>query len=534
MIRLLHKLPEPMACVDRTGKIVWHNDAFAAVYPAVRTSPMLQSCLGADPEKIEHLLRIGWSTTSTHRVPLSVTEASGALSRITAEVSRVREDLGLVNPPEDLIFVRISSLGKPAEIFLALNQQVDRLNREIRRREQLEQERHALLEAEREARAQLEAMSERKNRFISLISHELRSPLNAIMGWLQLLRMREHNDAEILTALDVMQRNAEAQAALIQEIVDYERLSSGKLSVSMTEVNLSHITHTVLQDLVPAVEKAEVRLITNLEEGLYVRGDSSRLSQVIRNLIENALKFTPPSGSITISLDREGSSVVLQVVDTGTGIPGEALPLIFNRFYQADSDSNRKAGGLGLGLSIVKMLTELQGGSVVAASEGVGKGSKFEVRLPLLVHHERSRPVASDSPVVTPSSLQGRHILVVDDLEDARMLLEETLARFGATVTSLGSTAQALGWLATHSPDIVVSDIEMPDEDGYTLVRKLRALNDPIKRMPVIALTAHARPEDRERSLAAGFDSHMTKPVNAIELVAELSRLLRAQSVFAE
>ncbi|HEX7706843.1 MAG TPA: ATP-binding protein [Thermoanaerobaculia bacterium] len=383
---------------------------------------------------------------------------------------------------------------------------------------------HALSAAETASRA--------RDEFLATVSHELRTPLTSIIGWIQLLRL-ERDEAALAEGLDTIDRNARAQSRLIEDILDFSRINAGKLRLSVRPLDLADVIAEAIDIVRPAADAKGVRIdrVLDSEAGL-VSGDGDRLQQVIWNLLSNAVKFTPRGGKVQVRLERITSHCELTVSDTGQGISPKFLPFVFDRFSQADSSSARAHAGLGLGLGIVRHLVELHGGTVQAFSRGEGQGAMFAVRLPLLVAHDRAADevVRIELPAVRTfeqvfADLTGVSVLVVEDNDDSRKLLETILTRSGAVVQAAESVATALRMLAGEWPDIVISDIEMPGEDGYSLIRKIRLQEPPSQRVPAIALTAYTRSADRVRALAAGFQTHMSKPVEPAELVAAVKSL---------
>jgi signal transduction histidine kinase/ActR/RegA family two-component response regulator len=371
-----------------------------------------------------------------------------------------------------------------------------------------------------------------RDEFLASVSHELRTPLTSIIGWIQLLR-EEKEPANVAEGLETIERNARAQSRLIEDILDFSRINAGKLRLDVRPIELIDIIGAAIEIVRPAADAKGVTLESVLDpsSGL-VSGDADRLQQVVWNLLSNAVKFTPRGGRVQVRLQRVTSHSELTVSDTGEGISKEFLPFVFDRFSQADSTSSRTHGGLGLGLGIVRHLVELHGGTVQAFSSGLGEGSTFVVRLPLIVAHHQAVTPATDAVAQGASvraelaDLSGVSVLVAEDNDDARRLLTAIFQRCGATVEAAESVPAALGLLSRFQPDIIVSDIEMPGEDGYSLITKVRARETPEGRIPAIALTAYTRPPDRVRALAAGFQMHMGKPVEPTELVAAVKSLL--------
>jgi PAS domain S-box-containing protein len=406
---------------------------------------------------------------------------------------------------------------------------------DITERKQAEEERAELLARERRARAEAEAANRAKDEFLATLSHELRTPLNAILGWASILAAGKRDSATLARAAETIARNARAQAELIDDLLDVSRIITGRLRLDTRAVNLLPVIEAALDAVAPAAEAKRIRLEAVLDpEAGSVAGDPARLQQVVWNLLSNGVKFTPPGGRVEVRLERLDSQVEIRVSDSGEGIRPEFLPHVFDRFRQADSSTTRTHGGLGLGLAIVRHLVELHGGTVHADSAGEGQGSTFAVRLPVRsaaprLRDAERRPAAAAGEGTRPPAigLTGLRVLVVDDDADARVLLSAALEDHGAQVTAVGSTAEAVSVLDRVEPHVLLADIAMPGEDGYALIRRVRTREAGRgRRLPAAALTAYAGAEDRERALAAGFDRHVRKPVEARELatiVAELA-----------
>ena len=386
-----------------------------------------------------------------------------------------------------------------------------------------------LLARERAAREAAEAASLMKDEFLATLSHELRTPLNAIVGWAALVRAGGLQGERLDQALESIARNARAQARLIDDLLDVSAIISGKLSLEMRPVDLGAVIEAALDSVRPAAAARRILLEADLAPAvLPVSGDPDRLQQVVWNLLSNGTKFTPEGGAVRVRLDRDGGQARITVEDTGPGIDEAFLPHVFEPFRQADGSITRTHGGLGLGLAIVRRLVELHGGSVRAEN---GSGAKFEVRLPLRaeeperrVHEARSAEAAIG--LECPPNVPGLRVLVVDDEPDARNLATVLLERCGAEVHTVGSAAEAMRALLELRPDVLLCDIAMPGVDGYALIRRIRALPpDQGGRIPAAALTAHARAEDRRRTLLAGFNLHVPKPVDPEELLAVVASL---------
>jgi len=400
---------------------------------------------------------------------------------------------------------------------------------------QAEEERVHLIE-EREARKSAEESNRLKDEFLATISHELRTPLTAILGWTSLLGAGQLDDETAARALNTIHRNARLQVQLIDDLLDVTRIITGKLRLDVSTIELVQVIEAAVDAVRPAAEAKNIRLQVLLDPQVGpVSGDPDRLQQVVWNLLTNAVKFTPKGGRVQVRLERINSHVELMVSDSGKGIDSEFLPHVFNRFRQADQKSTRAHGGLGLGLAIVRQLVELHGGSVHAESEGEGQGATFVVQLPLMVmrrgveqQQERRHPTAGGSMALDcPPQLDNLRVLIVDDEEDTRDLLRVALEQCGSEVVTARSVVEALEALEKSKPDVLISDIGMPEEDGYALISKVRALSAARGgKVPAIALTAYARTEDRVRALMAGFQVHLPKPIEPVELLAVVASLV--------
>ena len=412
--------------------------------------------------------------------------------------------------------------------------------RDITKRKATEAERDRLLISEKEARLQAEEANRLKDEFLAVVSHELRSPLNAIIGWGSLLQSGKLSAEQVERAIDTIQRNAQRQNQMISELLDVSRIVAGRLRLDIRPFLLIDVIEAALEVIRPAAEAKNIHLQSFLDpDAGPARGDPDRLQQVISNLLSNSIKFTPKGGQVQVSLERINSHVEIVVSDTGIGIEPEILPYIFERFRQGETGTTRQYAGLGLGLAIARHLTELHGGTIVGKSEGKNKGSQFTVQLPLLValqpseatHEYRAHPAAHMALEGQSPSLEGLRILVVDDELDARELVSQMLRDAGAETAAVGDAAQGLQLVEQWKPDVLVSDIGMPREDGYALIRKVRALApEQGGGIPAIALTALARTQDRLRLLSAGYQMHVPKPIEQLELatvVASVTNRLR-------
>lgn len=397
---------------------------------------------------------------------------------------------------------------------------------DITKRKQQEAERIELLERERAARAQAETANRVKDEFLAVLSHELRSPLNPILGWSKLLRTRPCDQATRERALEIIERNAKLQTQLIEELLDVSRILRGKLSLNPSPVNLQSTIEAALETvrLTASAKSIQIETVWELDQG-QVWGDANRLQQVVWNLLSNAVKFTPAGGRVEVRLRQSGKQAVIQVSDTGKGISQDFLPFVFDRFRQENSTTTRAFGGLGLGLAIVHHLVKLHGGTVGVASAGLGQGATFTVMLPL--RNLETIPQTKDGLSLDSPNLEGVRLLVVDDEEDTRELLVFSLGHYGAQVTAVATAAEALRVLAQLKPDVLLSDIGMPDVDGYMLMRQIRALPpEQGGKIKAIAVTAYAGEADHQQIIRAGFQGRITKPIDPAELAKAIASVV--------
>jgi PAS domain S-box-containing protein len=412
------------------------------------------------------------------------------------------------------------------------------VTREITQRKRAEAERENLLEAERIARTNAERASALKDEFLATLSHELRTPLNAIVGWTHVLRNGTPEAVVMREGLEVIARNARAQAQIVEDLLDMNGIMAGRIRLDVQPVDLAKVLNEALDSVRPTAEAKGVRLQPILDpNGGPVSGDPGRLQQVFWNLLANGFMFTPRGGKVQVILESVNSHLEVSVADTGEGIPTDFLPHVFDRFRQADASTTRRHGGLGLGLAISKQLVELHGGTIRATSAGANQGATFTVNLPLSAvatdkeahaAEGRSMPRAPGPPASLDDriTLKGVRVMMVDDEADARTLVRRLLEDYGAQVTTAASANEAFAHLSTNRFDVIVSDIGMPGEDGYTFLRRVRALGpERGGNVAALALTAYARTEDRVRAVLAGFQMHIPKPVEAVELVTMVASL---------
>ncbi len=396
-------------------------------------------------------------------------------------------------------------------------------------RETAAAERERLLLAERTARGEAERANRLKDDFVAVISHELRTPLNAILGWTELMQKEPGDAALTVRGLDVVARNTRLQTQLISDLLDVSRIVSGRLHLDVQSVDLASVVDAAIETVEPVTITKGIQIDRELDTSIGpMAGDPARLQQVVWNLLSNALKFTPKGGRVQVTLRQAGSEAEIVVRDNGAGIRPEFLPYVFDRFQQADASRARRFGGLGLGLSIVKNLVQFHAGTVRAESDGEGRGATFTVTLPvaapILLREDALSPAASARAMTDAVSLEGIRVLVVDDEDDASGFVKELLESCGAAVAVATSAPEALEFLATNQADILISDIGLPEMDGYELLERIRH-QDPAEHagIPAIALTAFARAEDRTRALLAGYQAHLAKPIESAELIATVA-----------
>ncbi|MGH7998496.1 MAG: hybrid sensor histidine kinase/response regulator, partial [Brasilonema sp.] len=406
-------------------------------------------------------------------------------------------------------------------------------------RKRIEDQRAQLLAREQEARSAAESANRMKDEFLATLSHELRSPLNAMLGWIKLLNTRKFDAATTTRAMETIERSAKSQAQLVEDLLDVSRIIQGKLRLNVCPIELVRVIEAALEIVRPAADAKEIQLQSVLDPTAgSVAGDFDRLQQVVWNLLSNAIKFTPKGGLVQVRLERVNSHVEITVTDTGRGISPDFVPYVFDRFRQADSSTTRIYSGLGLGLAIVRHLVELHGGTVHAESLGEGQGATFTVQLPLVKESRGAGEIWSKGEKNSASLLlcrstplpilDGVRILIVDDEADTRDFLVAAIEMCGAQVIAASSAIEAIQVILRQRLDVLVSDIGMPEEDGYSLIRKVRALpKEQGGDIPAVAVTAYARDEDRRRSLSEGFQMHLSKPVEPDELANVVASLVK-------
>ncbi len=398
--------------------------------------------------------------------------------------------------------------------------------------------------SERELRAQIviaerarvvaEDASKLKDEFLATLSHEIRTPLNAVLGWTQILRTRT-NVGSPDRGLEVIERNAVSQLRLVEDLLDMARIVSGKLRLDIKSVDVRTIVQAAIDVVEPGAVAKRVSITSRFDDdGPVVNADVDRLQQAIWNVMSNAVKFTPSGGTVQVSVLRTGNVVDITIADSGQGIGADFLPYVFDRFRQADSSASRRHGGLGLGLALTRQIIELHGGAIEVESDGVDRGSRFSIHLP--VSDALPLPVKQPPRPSTADALTGINVLLVDDSEDGREMLEFALRSYGAKVVTAASGEAGLSTLkaGTFVPDVIVSDIGMPGGDGYAFIRRVRELSSECRRTPAIALTAYAEPEDRIRALAAGYRLHLPKPVDPTLIADSIGQLVATDRALKE
>jgi PAS domain S-box-containing protein len=410
--------------------------------------------------------------------------------------------------------------------------------RDITDRKRAEKERTLLLAAAQSARAEADSANEVKDEFLAILSHELRTPLTSILGWSHLLTDGKLDKQQTARAIETIGRNAQAQGRLIDELLDISRIMTGKLRLVLRAVKLAPLIQAVVDDVRPAADARGINLKAAFNSNIGpILGDPDRLQQIVWNVLANAIKFTPKGGDVHVRLGRNGSHALITITDSGRGIATELLPHVFERFRQADSSNTRSNGGLGLGLSIVRELVELHRGTVTAESSGENAGTTFRVMLPLPSLPEipnAAEKIERNNPTTAQHSLSGQRVLVVDDERDTRELVAAVLTTCGAEVVSVGSATEALDHMERQRFDLLISDIGMPEMNGYDLISRIRQLAEVHGgRTPALALTAYAGIDDRKRALAAGYEMHIPKPFVASELISAAIFLTKRHSGLA-
>lgn len=489
---------------------------------------------------VEKSFKVGesiWQTWKTYYLWTSVTYFAGAsAAAIVASLIKIYGFYAVIAtfPIVVIIYftyqIYLKNIEASANQTEVARQHVEELSKYIGELHHSEEARGQLLLHAERARAEAEAANRIKDEFLATLSHELRTPLTSLLGWACVLQGDERDEALLNQGLEAIERNARVQAQLIDDLLDVSRIVSGKLYLDVRPIDVSVVVQAAVTVVRPAADAKGITLECSVQPGLgAISADPARLQQIIWNLLSNAVKFTPQGGSIRVRLEQDGPHARVTVQDTGLGIDSEFLPRVFDRFRQADSSTTRNFGGLGLGLAIVRHLVELHGGTVWATSEGAGRGAVFSAQFPLLPGRTMAPPLqhSSETNRFDRHSLEGLRVLVVDDEPEARQVISTVIKRMGAEVRVCETAREALQTLINWRPDVLMSDIAMPDEDGYSLIGKVRSLpRDKGGATPAAALTAYARDEDRKRALDAGYQMHISKPVTSTQLVKLIARLV--------
>ena len=495
-------------------------------------------------EKASKIKESVWDTWRTYYLWTSITYFAGASAAgIIAILIKTYSFYAVIATVPIILIIGftyqtyLKNIEKSLEQTEAARLHVQELSRYVSELQRSEEAREQLLLRAERARAEAEAANRIKDEFLATLSHELRTPLTSLLGWSSVLREAKRDEKIMHQGLEAIDRNAKMQAQLIDDLLDVSRIVSGKLNLDVRPLDLASVARAAINVVRPAADARGITLDYSEEPGLgAISADSARLHQIIWNLLSNAVKFTPHGGKIFVRVERDGSDACVSVRDTGQGIEAEFLPRVFDRFRQADSSTTRSFGGLGLGLAIVRHLVELHGGTVSAHSDGVGKGATFTATFPLLA--DRTEPVAVaqyEQPSAQSYSLDGLRVLLVDDEPEARQIISTVITRTGGEVKTCTSAHEALVKLMEWKPDVILSDIAMPDEDGYSFIGRVRSLpRDKGGETPAAALTAYARDVDRRQALDAGYQMHIAKPIGATQLVTMIARLAGRSTDYAD
>jgi signal transduction histidine kinase/ActR/RegA family two-component response regulator len=491
-------------------------------------------------EKASRINESVWNTWRTYYLWTSVTYFAGASAAGIIAILIDKHGFYAVVATVPIILIifftyqtYLKNIEASIEQTEAARLHVEELSKYIGELQRSEEARGQLLLRAERARSEAEAANRIKDEFLATLSHELRTPLTSLLGWSSVLREAKRDEKVLNQGLEAIDRNARVQAQLIDDLLDVSRIVSGKLNLEVRPLDITSVTRAAINVVRPAADAKGISLDFWAEPGLgAISADSARLHQIIWNLLSNAVKFTPHGGKICVRVEQDGADARVTVKDTGQGIEPEFLPRVFDRFLQADSSTTRSFGGLGLGLAIVRHLVELHGGTVSAQSDGLNKGATFSATFPLLA--ERVEPFTmphSETNGLENHSLDGLRVLLVDDEVEAREIISTVMTRTGAEVTACHSASEALATLLEWKPDVILSDIAMPDEDGYSFIGKVRSLpRDKGGETPAAALSAYARDIDRRQALAAGYQMHIAKPIAANKLVTMVARLAGRES----
>jgi hypothetical protein len=462
------------------------------------------------------LLAAGLAFALASRMQQLISRPIVSLANAAKSIGRDRFEIPDIDAAPDETGELVRAFGEMVQRLLAAN---EALKAEVDERSRMQAEREQLLTREREA-------SRLKDEFLAALSHELRTPLNAILGWAQILESADPSKQTVTRAIESVSRNARAQSRVIEDLLDVSRIVTGKLQLRLTATDVRTVLQAAVDVIAPAAEAKRIRVASSVPTTpCIVQADTDRLRQVFWNLLSNAVKFTPPGGSVTVTLVEQDDLFTVTITDTGIGISPQFLPHVFERFRQADGSTTREHGGLGLGLAIVKELTEMHSGSVHATSSGGGQGATFVVSLPRLIGSATNAVEPRAFPAAV--RLDGVDVLAIDDNQDALDIMSVALTSVGARVRPFTSSAEAVEAFRRARPDIVLCDIAMPGMDGFQVLARIRAADAPNgKRTPVLAVTAFASPDDHERCLRAGFQGHVTKPYDATALIRHIAETL--------
>jgi len=520
---LADRLNDPLLLVATDGVVIAANAAGEGLVEEPLIGADLATMVG-EPDKLRRYLSL--ASRSSQPLPGTL-RLSGPTDTWRCDASGLSTDEG------HRVVMHLRTQQVSSRRFVALNRQIERLNEEIQRRRLAELERAALLERERELRKAAERASQVKDELLAAVSHELRTPLHAISGWVNVLRRTPEDRELVLRGLDIIDRNVSAEKQLTDDLVDTALTMTGRVTLSIEPVDLD----AVVRDAVAAVQvaceaKQQHVVVTSELEDATVNGDPVRLTQVVRNLLSNATEYTPAGGRIRVELRPVGSRAEIAVSDTGEGIDEALLPYVFDRFRRGDGSATRRHGGLGLGLALVRELVELHEGVVMAHSDGPGTGATFVVSLPLPAFERQEVVTQGSSSPGSKQPLEGLRAFVVEDHTDSRELLCLLLQSSGAVVQGFERAAPVYSAFEEHRPDVILSDIEMPEEDGFTMMRKLRALERSAgaPQTPAIAVTAHAFDDAHSHAMRAGFQSFFTKPVDPDVLILAVDQLCRPRA----
>jgi signal transduction histidine kinase/CheY-like chemotaxis protein len=534
--------PDPSLCFEVIGKIITHA---AEGRPRVRIFGEMVALLWAEGNcdaaiRLEEL----WNNLGKiHPFSLFCAYTMSGFNgeEFVERLGNVCAGHSRVIPAES--YTSLDSADERLRAITVLQQKAISLEAEVTERKKVEEQLRVSLIGERIARAEAETANRLKDEFLATVSHELRTPLNAIIGWSHMIRSSSLDEATVSRAMETIERNARSQAQLVEDILDVSRVITGKLQLNIEPVDMASVINAAIDSVLLAADSKSIQLEVTLDPSARrVSGDSSRLQQIVWNLLSNAIKFTPTGGRVEVRLERADASAQISVSDTGCGINSKFIPFIFDRFRQADGSSTRRHGGLGLGLSIVRHLVELHGGTVSADSRGEGFGSTFTIKLPLAPSPEQEKNRQRDTRSLQPNedgnagvrplpTLDSVQVLLVDDDQDTLHMLAVVLTAYRATVQTANSAAEAMEVLQWYKPDVMVSDLAMPDEDGYSLIGKLREMDAKSGRQtPAVALTAYVRVEDRVRALSAGFNMFVPKPIEPSELITAIANLAEVRT----